>query len=223
MKINSRYCLIELAFFLFYISFVVGCAQYSGYQGGGTIYRNTGDGYNYRNTSSSYPVTSTRVSSASSVRSSREMTGTSYQTGVSKLKQWNKYQREVEIDRYLEKHPEFKTSTKKARIELKSRLEQWDKELTERRDFVSKLGKSIREDRRYNQLLEGRQKTQNRLDSIDASLVEAMIEEDAGIRARKMSWTKEKAQELDIIANNALEAELMATKNADEAFKNVIY
>lgn len=218
---KSNVCyLIKSAFYLLLLIFTSGCAQYTGYQGGGSIYSSTG--YNYRNLAPQR-VTSTRVSSMPSVRSSREMTGTTYQTGMSNLKQWNKYQRENEISRYLENHPEFKTSINYARKELKSRLNQWDKELAERKDYVTRIGVSLRDDKRYNQLLEGRQKTQDRLDSIDSSLVVAMSEEDAGIRARKMSWSKEKAKELDIIAKNALEAELIESQRVDDVFQNAIY
>lgn len=210
-------------------TFATGCADfqaggnpfgsYGGYRGGATAY-GRGEGIYVQPP----PVTTqSGASSLPSVQTARTQTGVSYADGMTKLRSWNATEREREIDAYLARHPEFKTATRQARVDLKAQLNRWDKSLAERRDLVTRIGGDLAADSRYAELRQGREKTQDRLDQIDASLVSAMLEENAGIAARSMSWTAEKARELDRVAKNAAAAESAERAKTDAAFGSAIY
>lgn len=159
----------------------------------------------------------------SSVQSSRVMTGSGYSSGMTRLNSWNATQREREINAYLARRPEFKTAVSQSRANLKAQLVRWDSILAQRRDLVTRMGGTVAADRHYAQLAEGRARTQSRLDQLDASLVSAMLEDNAGAAARQMSWTAEKARELDLVARNAAAAEAAERERADAAFRNAIF
>ena len=192
---------------------------YGGYRGGGTVY-----GRNEVVYVQPQPVVAQGPSATlPSVQDARTQTGVSYADGLAKLRSWNATQREREIDAYLARRPEFRNATRQARVDLKAKLNGWDKTLAERRDLVTRIGGDLAADSRYSQLLQGRAQTQARLDQIDASLVAAMLEDNAGAAARSMSWTAEKARSLDLVARNASAAESAERDKADAAFDNAIY
>lgn len=210
-------------------AFATGCADfqaggnpfgaYGVYRGGATVH-GRGEVVDVR----PQPVVA-RGPSASlpSVAGARGQTGVSYEDGMAKLRSWNATQREREIDAYLNKRPEFKNATRQARADLKAALSRWDKTLAERRDLVTRIGGDLAADSRYSQLLQGRAQTQARLDQIDASLVAAMLEDNAGAAARSMSWTAEKARSLDLVARNVSAAEAAERARTDASFGNAIF
>ena len=195
-------------------AFGVGCADFGGYRGGATVQEHRGP---------TYQPTLAQGSTLPSVQTARMQTGISYRDGMAKLQSWNATEREREINAYLARHPEFKNATRQARIDLKTALVRWDAELANRRDLVTRIGGSLSADGRYVQLLQGRAKTQSRLDEIDASLVTAMLEESAGAAARSMSWTEDKARALDAVAKNAAAAESAERGKTDAAFGSAIF
>lgn len=206
--------------------FLVGCAEFQNpygpfgnleYHGGATAY-----GRGEVPVPRQLPV-SARGASLPSVKVARFQTGTSYQDGMARLRTWNGVERERELDAYLARHPEFGSATRQARIDLKAALARWDTTLANRRDLVTRIGGSFSSDSRYNQLLQGRAKTQARLDEIDAAIVTAMLEENAGIAARSMSWTAEKARTLDMVARNAQAAEAAERAKTDASFSKAIF
>ena len=210
-------------------AFAAGCADfqaggnpfgvYGGYRGGATVH---GRG-EVIHVPSQPVVAEGSAASLPSVAGVRTQTGVSYEDGMAKLRSWNATQREREIDAYLDKRPEFKKATRQARADLKAKLNGWDKTLAERRDLVTRIGGDLAADSRYSQLLQGRAQTQARLDQIDASLVAAMLEDNAGAAARSMSWTDEKARSLDLVARNAAAAEESERAKTDAAFGNAIF
>ena len=210
-------------------AFATGCADfqaggnpfgaYSSYRGGGTVY-----GRNEVVYVQPQPVVAQGPSaSLPSVQDARTQTGVSYADGMAKLRSWNATQREREIDAYLARRPEFKSATRQARTDLKAQLDRWDKTLAERRDLVTRIGGDLAADSRYSQFVQSRAQTQARLDQIDASLVAAMLEDNAGAAARSMSWTAEKARSLDLVARNASAAEAAERARTDAAFGSAIY
>lgn len=222
-------CPTWTAFLLSAVLLLSGCADfqaggsplggYGGYRGGATAYGRGALVY-----VQSQPVTTQPAASGlPSVETARTQTGVSYADGMAKLRSWNATEREHEIDAYLARHPEFKTATRQARVDLKAQLNRWDKSLAERRDLVTRIGGNLAADSRYSQYLQGRAQTQARLDRIDASLAAAMLEENAGIAARSMLWTAEKARELDLVAKNAAAAESAERARTDAAFGSAIY
>lgn len=211
------------------VAFTTGCADfqtggnpfgaYGGYRGGATA-RGRGEVIYVQ----PQPVIAQGPSaSLPSVQDARTQTGVSYADGLAKLRLWNATQREREIEAYLARRPEFKNATRQARVDLKAKLNGWEKTLAERRDLVTRIGGDLAADSRYSQYLQGRAQTQARLDRIDASLAAAMLEENAGIAARSMSWTAEKARELDLVAKNAAAAESAERAKTDAAFGGAIY
>lgn len=162
-------------------------------------------------------------SSLPSVNSARVQTGSTYEDGMAKLRQWTATQREYEIEAYLARRPEFKRKVREARAELKSALIRWDSTLAARRDLVTRIGGDLSNDFRYKQLEQGRAQTQARLDTIDASLVSAMLEDNAGAAARSMSWSDEMARKLENVAQNASNMEKASSAAADFAFQNAVF
>lgn len=210
------------------VIFATGCADfqtggsfggYGGYRGGATV-RGRNDVVYVQ----PHPVVSQGTSAIlPSVQDARTQTGNSYANGLAKLRSWNATQREREIDAYLARRPEFGKPTRQVRVELKAQLARWDTTLAERRDFVTRVGGDLAADSRYTQLVQGRARTQARLDQIDASLVATMLEDNAGAAARRMSWTAEKAKSLDLVAKNAIAAETAERAKTDAAFGSAIY
>ena len=194
---------------------------YSGYQGGATVRGRGWQPAQYQ--PAQYQQTTVAQASLPSVQTARVQTGSSYEDGMARLRQWTATQREHEIEAYLARRPEFKTKVREARSELQSALRRWDSTLAARRDLVTRIGGDLSNDFRYKQLVQGRAQTQARLDTLDASLVSAMLEDNAGAAARSMSWSDEMARKLENVAQNASNMEKASSAAADSAFQNAVF
>lgn len=216
VEIKATNCALVLTAFLF-AALITGCVD--GYRGGATAYGRGEVIY-----VQPQPIVAQGTSATlPSVQNARTQTGFSYADGMAKLRSWNATQREREIDAYLARRPEFQSATRQARVELKAALSRWDTTLAQRRDLVTRIGGDLAVDSRYSQFVQGRAQTQARLDQIDASIVAAMLEDNAGAAARSMSWTAEKARSLDLVARNAAAAEASERAKTDAAFGNAIF
>ncbi len=223
MKTNDgktiRWSSLSPAVFIF-AAFAAGCADF---QMGGAPFGDYGGRRQVVYVQPQPVIVSQASPTWRPVGTARTETGATFNEGMARLRAWNAAQREREIGAYLARHPEFRNATQSAITDLKAKLNAWDMALDGRRELVTRVGGDLSADVRYAQLRQGRAQTQARLDQIEASLVTAMLEENAGAIARNMSWTAEKARALDLVARNAAAAEMAEGARADDAFRSAIY